>query len=223
LCDLALTYGFAEHAERITATLLLRAAADRARGGILPSMVDPATIVLDPANLAGERVVPTQASVPSPGAVSPASPSPRKPVDPAEEYRKGVGLKQKGMFQDAMSKFEAAAKDSGHRFKALVQRGLCLKAIGRLDDAASAFRHALAVTGAPVSDVMHVRYVLGLTLDGLGLPEEARDQFQAIHEVDPAFRDIADRLERGTGFPHSRLAWIKSLRLSWQQFRGLSA
>lgn len=47
LCDLSMFYGFGEGAERITASIVLQVASDRAAGGILPSVVDPGTIQLD--------------------------------------------------------------------------------------------------------------------------------------------------------------------------------
>jgi type II secretory pathway predicted ATPase ExeA len=62
LCDLALMYGFGAGADRVTAALLLEAAVDRAQGGILPTVVDPRTILLDPALLSEE----SQKQVPAP-------------------------------------------------------------------------------------------------------------------------------------------------------------
>jgi tetratricopeptide (TPR) repeat protein len=186
-------------------------------------MVDPATIVLDPAKVEQERRAQLEPNSPAPAARHSSNPSPRKTADPGEEYRTGIGFKQTGMYREALSKFEAAERDSGYRFKASVQRGLCLKTIGRLDDAAAAFRHALAVNGAKTSDVMHVRYVLGLTLDGMGLRDEARGQYQAIHEADPSFRDVASRVASGerlsTISPRRRsflsVSWLRSFRETW--------
>jgi type II secretory pathway predicted ATPase ExeA len=54
LCDLSLVYGFGEGAERITATIMLQVVSDRAAGGLLPHVVDPKTIQLDPDRLARE-------------------------------------------------------------------------------------------------------------------------------------------------------------------------
>jgi type II secretory pathway predicted ATPase ExeA len=226
LCDLALMYGFGEGVERITASLLLQAAVDRAQGGILPAVVDPRTILLDPARLSQESQehVPTRVPVPVPMPVRCDTPAP--PVDSvhenaaAEVYRKGLDLKQAGSYREALKKFEAAEGDEAYRFKASAQRGLCLRAIGKLDDAAVSFRHALAVNGAKTSDILHVRYVLALTLDSLGHCDEAHEQYREIHEADPNFKDIASRVDAvndSSGFP---LSWFKSLRQNWQQFRG---
>ncbi|MFI5248093.1 MAG: AAA family ATPase [Nitrospirales bacterium] len=222
LCDLALTYGFGEGVDRITAALLLQAAVDRAQGGILPAIVDPRTILLDPARLSQE----SQERVPKPEPVLLETPAP--PVAPVhgnvstDLYRQGLGLKQAGLYREALKKFEAAERDSAYRFKASAQRGFCLRAIGRLDDAAVSFRHALAVNGAKATDILNVRYVLALTLDTMGQRDAAYEQYREIHDADPNFRDIARRIDYGDDSPSFPLSWLKSLRQNWQQFRGAS-
>jgi type II secretory pathway predicted ATPase ExeA len=219
LCDLALTYGFGEGVDRITASLLLQAAVDRAQGGILPAVVDPRTILLDPARLGQE----SQELVPEPVPVRLETPAP--PVASvhkhasSELYREGLGLKQAGLYREALKKFDAAERDPAYRFKAAAQRGICLRAIGKLDDAAVSFRHALAVHGAKATDLLHVRYVLALTLDTMGHRDEAYEQYREIHDADPNFRDIARRIDSVNDSPGFPLSWYKSLRQNWQQFR----
>jgi type II secretory pathway predicted ATPase ExeA len=222
LCDLALTYGFGEGVDRITASLLLQAAVDRAQGGILPAVVDPSTILLDPARLSQE----SQELVPEPAPVRLETPAPPAASGhehaSSELYREGLGLKQAGLYREALMKFEAAERDPAYRFKASAQRGICLRAIGRLDDAAISFRHALAVHGAKATDVLHVRYVLALTLDTTGHRDEAHEQYREIHDADPNFRDIARRIDSVNDSPGFPLSWYKSLRQNWQQFRSMS-
>lgn len=222
LCDLALTYGFGEGADRITASLLLQAAVDRAQGGILPAVVDPRTILLDPARLSLE----SQERAPKPVPVRhDTQETPVAPVHedaPAEWYAQGLSLKQAGLYREALKKFEAAERNPAYRFKASAQRGFCLRAIGRLDDAAVSFRHALAVNGANATDILHVRYVLALTLDTMDHRDEAYEQYREIHEADPNFKDIARRIDPADDSPGFPLSLFKSLRQNWQQFRGTS-
>jgi type II secretory pathway predicted ATPase ExeA len=224
LCDLALMYGFGEGADRITASLLLQAATDRAQGGILPTVVDPRTVTLDPARLSQESQKLVPAPTPVPASVPQDAPIPPpasvKENGPSGLYREGLGLKEKGMYREALKKFEAAEMDSAYRFKASAQKGFCLRAIGKLDDATVSLRHALALNGAKASDILHVRYVLGLTLDALDHCEEAQEQYREIHDADPNFKDVANRIgsvDDSPGFPSSL---FKSLRQNWQQFRG---
>lgn len=224
LCDLALMYGFGEGVDRITASLLLQAAVDRAHGGILPAVVDPRTILLDPARLSQEfqEHVPTPVPVPVPVRCDTPAPPVASVQEnaPTELYREGLGLKQAGSYREALKKFEAAEGDQAYRFKASAQRGFCLRAIGKLDDAVVSLRHALAVNGAKATDILHVRYVLGLTLDTMGHRDEANEQYREIHEADPNFKDIAFRIDAVDDSPKFPLSWFKSLRQNWQQFRG---
>ena len=224
LCDLALTYGFGEGVDRITAALLLQAAVDRAHGGILPAVVDPRTILLDPARLSQESQEHVPTPVPVPVPVPHDTPAP--PVDSVHEnastelYRAGLGLKQAGLYREALKKFEEAERDPTYRFKASAQRGFCLRAIGKLEDAAVSFRHALAVNGAKATDILHVRYVLARTLDTMGHRDEAFEQYREIHEADPNFKDIARRIDSVDDSPAFPLSLFKSLRQNWQQLRG---
>jgi type II secretory pathway predicted ATPase ExeA len=224
LCDLALMYGFGEGVDRITASLMLQAATDRAQGGILPTVVDPRTVVLDPARLNQESQklapppTPVPASVPQDAPIPP--PASVKENGPSGLYREGLGLKEKGMYREALKKFEAAEKDSAYRFKASAQKGFCLRAIGKLDDATVSLRHALAVNGAKASDILHVRYVLGVTLDAMGHCDEAQHQYREIHEANPTFKDVANRIDSVDDSPGFAFSLFKSLRQNWQQFRG---
>lgn len=219
LCDLALMYGFGEGADHITAALMLQAATDRAQGGILPTVVDPRTVLLDPARLSQEsqkRVstpVPERRDTPAPPAVS------AQENVPTELYRKGLDLKEAGLYREALKKFEAVEGDPTYGFKSSAQSGFCLRAIGKLDDAADSFRRALAVNGA-VADILQVRYVLALTLDTMGHYDEAQEQYREIHDADPNFKDVANRIgsvDGSSGFP---LSLFKALKQNWQQFRG---
>jgi general secretion pathway protein A len=222
LCDLALAYGFGEGAERITSTQVLQVAVDRAHGGILRTVVEPKPTLLDVEAL--ERESRECSPLPLPQAVVPPPSAPvlAPSIDPAEVYRQGLGLKQAGSYREALKKFEAAERDPAYRFKAAAQRGLCLRAIGKLDDAAASFRHAIAVNGAKATDLLNVRYVLALTLDTIGQRDEAREQYCEIHEADPNFRDIVRRINPVDDSPRFPLSLLRTLRRNWQQFRGRS-
>ena len=238
LCDLGLMYGFGEGVNRITAALMLQAATDRAQGGILPSVVDPRTVLLDPARLSQEsqervlspapvtvpvsvrRDIPAPASVTVPQDTPPPTAVSTRENDPAELYREGLALKEAGLYREALKKFEAAEGNQAYRFKASAQKGFCLRAIGKLDDAVVSFRQALALNGAKATDILHVRYVLALTLDRLGHSDEAQEQYREIHDADPTFKDVANRIDSVDDSPRIPVSFLKSLRQNWQQFRG---
>ena len=224
LCDLALMYGFGEGADCITAVLLLQAAVDRAEGGILPALVDPKTIILDPTRLSQEAQQPVSMPAPAPVTMPQDIPAPLavsvQENVPTELYREGLGLKEARMYREALEKFEAAQNDPAYRFKASAQRGFCLRAIGKLDDATLSLRHALAVNGAKVSDILQVRYVLARTLDTLGHNHEAQEQYREIHVADPNFKDVAQRIDSVDASARIPDSFFKSLKHNWHQFRG---
>lgn len=227
LCDLALAYGFGESAERITASLVLQVASDRAAGGILPSAVDPHTLQLDAGRLASEALQP-EPLLALPSEAAPASSSveqTRQEGNGRDHYRQGLDLKQAGHYREALKKFEAAERDPECRFKASAQRGLCWRALGRLDDAAASFRHALAGNGAHAIDVLNVRYLLARTLDTLGQAHAAQEEYHRIHRADPGYRDIGHRiasLNAMPRLPRFPLSLLQSLKQNWLQLRGSS-
>ena len=70
------------------------------------------------------------------------------------------------------------------------------------------------------TDILHVRYVLALTLDTLGHSDEAQAQYREIYEADPNFKDVANRIGSVDDSPRFPASFLKSLRQNWQQFRG---
>ena len=129
-------------------------------------------------------------------------------------------MKGAGLYREALKKFEAAEGNQAYRFKASAQKGFCLRAIGKLDDATVSLRHALAVNGAKATDILHVRYILALTLDALDHCDEAQAQYREIYEADPNFKDVANRIGSVDDSPRVAVSFLKSLRQNWQQFRG---
>ncbi|MDX2253040.1 MAG: AAA family ATPase [Nitrospira sp.] len=225
LCELSMAYAFGEGAERITAQIVLQVASDRAVGGILPSVIDPKTVHLDPDRVALE--LPVTRSDADPARNVPESPLPRSlpEAEPGpnglQPYRQGLDLKQIGQYHEALKKFEAAGQDPALRFRATAQQGMCLRAIGRLDDAVASFRQALAANGAKTGDLMNVRYALAHTLDSMGQSREAQKQYRVIHDIDPLYRDIADRVAvvddsfLSRGFLLLPMKWMRSLMGRW--------
>lgn len=227
LCDLSLAYGFGEGAERITAQLVLQVASDRATGGILPSNVDPRTIHLDPEELSKESLIlPSTDGMPQVAATTHSAPlvqgEPKLTAAQAScashPYQEGLDLKQVGRYEEAVIKFQAAEHDPAVRFLAIVQQGLCLRSANRLEQAAFAFQRALAVEGARKDDLLNVRYVLAQVFEKMGRVEAAREQFQLIYEVDPLFRDVAERIGQENGKKRASFgSFDRPQFLSWLQ------
>jgi type II secretory pathway predicted ATPase ExeA len=201
VCDLALVYGFSEQVRRITARLIAEAAQERSAGGILPlaERVDAAAVI---AEEEVEPAVPAQADVVLVDAGlsgAPPVPSPTAlPYDSEALFRRGVTERKAGHYREAIRLLERAAEDPAWWLKAFFQIGVCHRGAGWSEEAASAFRKALAAQSASPTQVAAVRYALGRTLETLGRSSEALDCYRRVQLMVPAFRDVAARIGRLT-------------------------
>ena len=74
-------------------------------------------------------------------------------------------LKQIKMYDRALDDFRHAARDLQYAGKAHAQLALCFRAMGRHEDAATAFREALTAPMLSSEETVHLLYLLGQTLD----------------------------------------------------------
>jgi type II secretory pathway predicted ATPase ExeA len=223
VCDLALTYGFAEQARVITSKLVAQGAFDRSKGGILPlaAREELSALAHAPEDASEIEVAPPQPSVsplrvaspslssvrqPNPVTPSssislvpkPASPSPeltatRSVGNPEPFYTKGIALRQAGQFKAAIDMLVLAGKSPSYRLKAEAQIGLCHRSMGNQGAAIQAFRAALNDTSASQKETMDVQYFLARTLESVGQRAEAATLYLSITQVNPRFKDAAFR------------------------------
>jgi tetratricopeptide (TPR) repeat protein len=198
VCDLALTYGFAEQARGITSKLVAQAAVERSKGKILPLAAreslcvwagapeDPSEIDADP-------------SQPSPPQWRQASPSPERTathsVGTLEPlfYAKGVAMRKDGRLKEAIEMLELAGKSPSYQLKAQAQIGLCHRSAGNHGAAIQAFRAALNDQSASQEEVIDVQYFLARTLESVEQIAEAVTLYRRIAQMNPRFKDAAYR------------------------------
>jgi tetratricopeptide (TPR) repeat protein len=142
----------------------------------------------------------------------------------SEFYERGLVLMELRMFHPAIDDFQTVAKDARYAGKAYVPMALCLKAIGRHEEAVTAFRQA--ITSPTVSPVEQrpILYQLGQTLESLGRWAESLEVYGWISKEDPGFRDVAQRMKymsSGKGRLYSRIrdwwgALVNGVRTRWQ-------
>src|SRR5262245_5329298 len=147
VCDVALTYGFAEQARVITSKLVAQAAFDRSKGGILPLAVREELKALAGAP---EDTTEIDSTPPQPSSSGPCQESPppeltgaRSVGTPERFYEHGVAMRQEGRLREAIDIFELAGKSPSYRLKAQAQIGLCHSSLGDHGAAIQAFRTAL--------------------------------------------------------------------------------
>lgn len=192
ICEMTLTYGFAEQAHRVTARLLAQAALDRRKNGVLPlaGQVDLTAVITAPEELEEQ----TESESPSLLLTEPFPDSPK--VTPETLYQTGLMLRRTQEFKAAIEQFEQAAEDPSYHLKAFAQVGLCYRASGQPHQAVLAYRKALADQSAPVREGMMVRYSLGMTLEYLEEISEALENYRKVYRMDRSFREVAWRISR---------------------------
>ncbi|HEX7092138.1 MAG TPA: AAA family ATPase, partial [Nitrospiraceae bacterium] len=211
VCDIALTYGFAEQARVITSKLVAQAAFDRSKGGILPlaAREELSALAGAPEDATEIDAVPPQPSSPQlkPGSPSPelSSPQPR-PASRSPEltatrsvgapeplYSKGVEMRKDGQLREAIDMFELAGKSPSYWLKAQAQIGLCHRTMGDHEAAIQAFRAALNGQSDSRTEAIDVQYFLARTLESVGQIAEAATLYRRIAQMNPRFKDAAYR------------------------------
>jgi tetratricopeptide (TPR) repeat protein len=117
-------------------------------------------------------------------------------VSPVERYERGIALKKAGLYKAAIDQFTMAAVEVTLAVKAYAQMGLCYKLSGCYEDAVTAFQQALKATPGSSKETVQILYVLGRTLESLGRVAETLEAYRWIRREDPAYRDVAERIEQ---------------------------
>jgi general secretion pathway protein A len=202
VCDVALTYGFAEQARVITSKLVAQAAFDRNKGGILPLAVreELSALAGAPEDTTEIDAVPPQPSLPQPRSPQPrpASRSPeltatRSVATPESLYAQGMAMRKEGRLKEAIEMLKLAGKNPSYLLKAQAQIGLCHRAMGDHGSAIQAFRAALTDESASRTEVVDVQYFLARTLESVGQIAEAATLYRRIAQMSPGFKDAAYR------------------------------
>lgn len=202
ICDISLTYGFADQTGVITRKLVAQAALDRSRGGILPlGGIEELTTLAASADDPGEILVSNQLphlNAPSfhGDLMAQDSRINRSPVSPSFLYSQGMDLKKEGRFKEAIEAFERASQAPLYFLKASAQAGLCYMEIGEHHAAIKAIRIALSDESAPPNEVINLQYCLARALESVGEVEEASTLYQGIVRISPNFKDVASRMKR---------------------------
>ena len=197
VCDVALTYGFAEQERVITSKLVAQAAFDRNKGGILPlaAREELSALASAPEDATEIDAAPPQ---PSSSQMRPASPSPeltatRSVGTPERFYEQGVAMRQEGRFREAIDMLELAGKSPAYWLKSQAQTGLCHRSMGDHGAAIQAFRAALDDQSASRKEVIDVQYFLARTLESVEQIAEAITLYRRIAQMNPSFKDAAYR------------------------------
>lgn len=118
-----------------------------------------------------------------------------QPKSAHDHYERGRVLKHDLKYDQALEEFQHVASDPQYAGNVHVQIAICLRATGRYDDAAEAFRQALEVGTFSSKEKAHILYFLGQTLESLGRYAEAMEAYCWTRNEVPGFQDVAQRIK----------------------------
>ncbi len=114
-------------------------------------------------------------------------------------FELAVRLKRAGNFKQAAEFFQQAAEDARFLDNAAVQRGECLQQLRKYEQAMSAYRQAQKSKHEEVRKLAFYR--AGSLAMGLKDWPQARQYFQSLEQLQPGYRDTAERLDKLRSIP----------------------
>ena len=136
-----------------------------------------------------------------------------------ERYERGRTLRQAKMYHQALVDLRHATQDPNYAGQAHTQVALCLRAMGRHEDAVAALRYALNSTSLSENESVYVLYLLGQSLESLGRQGEALEAYNWVRHEDSDFMDVESRIKQLCGVSQSVLTrdlssiWSHLLRM----------
>jgi tetratricopeptide (TPR) repeat protein len=122
-----------------------------------------------------------------------------------ELYERGRTLRQSKMYDQALKDLRQVIHDPNYGGQAQTQVALCLRALGRHEEAVTALRYAFDSSSISPNECLHVLYLLGQSLETLGRNAEALEAYGWVRQEDADFLDVDSRIKRLCGRPQTIL------------------
>ena len=116
-----------------------------------------------------------------------------------EQYEEGRALRQSKLYDQALATLQPVTNDPYCGGQAQIQVGLCLRAMGRHDEAVTALRETLNSSSLSQKEYTHVLYFLGQCFESLGRSAEAIEAYNWIRQEEPGFLDVETRIKKLCG------------------------
>jgi tetratricopeptide (TPR) repeat protein len=120
-------------------------------------------------------------------------------ISARECYDRGRTLRESKIYHQALADFQSAAGDPEYAGRAYRELGLCLRAMGRKEEAVAALRFAVKSPSLPEAEYLYVVLLLGQTLEELGQFADALQIYNSIRQQDATFLDVQARIKRLCG------------------------
>ncbi len=109
-------------------------------------------------------------------------------------YNLGIAYKEMMLLDPAMEEFKKAMVDPERTLECCSMLSICELAKGNLESASEWLHRGIDAPGFPPEDAIGLRYDLGDVLLQQGRKDEAIEQFQLVSEIDPEYREVAQKL-----------------------------
>jgi len=99
-----------------------------------------------------------------------------------------------GLLDDAIGEFQLSKGSPSRCVDSLHMLGICCHELDRAEEAVVHLQTALKVAEVTDSQVMAIRFELGLALESIGEIGSAREAWELVAAVDPSFCEVEQRL-----------------------------
>jgi tetratricopeptide (TPR) repeat protein len=119
--------------------------------------------------------------------------------DSETHYNLGIAYMEMELYKEASKEFKVALKDPGLEFDCYTRLGLSATAESSPDEAIVYYLKALKVSGRTEEERKGCMYELAMAYEVASNEEEAAELFRSIHEIDPGYREVGEKVKLSAG------------------------
>jgi tetratricopeptide (TPR) repeat protein len=111
-------------------------------------------------------------------------------------FNLGLAYREMGLLDEAIGEFQLSAKSPDYLVESASMIGACFMEKGFPEQGVDWYARALAAPGLPIEMEQGLRYELGRAQEAAGNTAAALASFSEVLAINPAFRDVADRVSK---------------------------
>jgi tetratricopeptide (TPR) repeat protein len=111
-------------------------------------------------------------------------------------FNLGLAYREMGLLDEAIGEFQLSAKSPEYLVESASMIGACFLEKGFPEQGAEWYERALAAPGLALEMELGLRYELGRAQEAAGNTEAALASFSEVLAINPAYRDIMDRVSK---------------------------
>ncbi len=120
----------------------------------------------------------------------------KNPEEIESEYDLGIAYREMGMLSKAVMAFENASQGKSRFKDAITMLATCHRELGSIQNAFSSLEKGLSRSTSDQSAAITFKYELALLYDEERNLEKASHFYDAVFEIDPAYREVAKKREQ---------------------------